>query len=86
LRDAASEGTITPPAEGSEAAIVATTEAAQSDGEGELEESLSDDFDSINWARFPYYMKPLRTLKRKKSWVFKYGYCVAMLRDLARTY
>jgi hypothetical protein len=76
LRDAASEDTITPPAKGSKAATVATTEAAQSDGEGELEESLSNDFDSIDWTR----------LKRKKSWVFKYGYRVALLRIPARTY
>jgi hypothetical protein len=86
LRDAASKDTITPPAKGSKAATVATTEAAQSNGEGELEESLSDDFDSIDWARLLYHIKPLRTLKRKKSWVFKYGYRVALLRDPARTY
>jgi hypothetical protein len=86
LRDAASEDTITPPAKGSEAATVATNEATQCNGEGELEESLSLDFDSIDWARLPYHMKPLRILKRKKSWVFKYGYRVALLRDPARTY
>jgi hypothetical protein len=33
-----------------------------------------------------FHQKPLRTSKRKKSWVFKYGYRVAMLRDPARTY
>jgi hypothetical protein len=85
LRDAASKDTITPPAEGSEAATVATNGATQCDGERKLEESLSLDFDRYDWARLPYHMKPLRTLKRKKSWVFKYGYRVALLRDPART-
>lgn len=86
LLQAIPENEIQPPAEGSKAATEATSEAAESGEGGEMDDDLADDFNGIDWARLPRYTKPLRTLKRKKSWIWQYGYRVALLRDPKRTF
>lgn len=86
LRDAIPEDSIQPPAEGSRAATEATSEAIESEDDGSFDEEFADNFDGIDWKRLPRFMKPLRTLKRNKSWVYQYGYRVASLREPNRTY
>jgi hypothetical protein len=77
---------IVAPLEGSEAATIATTEAAVSSDEDELDTHLQDNFDSIDWSRLKKYCKPLRTSQQKKSWVYKYGYRVTLLKDMSKIF
>ncbi|RYN15484.1 hypothetical protein AA0113_g12563 [Alternaria arborescens] len=86
LRDAILEDSIQPLAEGSRAATEATSEAIESEDDGSFDKEFADNFDGIDWKRLPRFMKPLRTLKRNKSWVYQYGYRVASLREPNRTY
>ncbi|KAF2180466.1 hypothetical protein K469DRAFT_481119, partial [Zopfia rhizophila CBS 207.26] len=83
-RDTQPEEAIVAPA-ASKAATVATAEASDSDDEG-LDERFVDDFDRIEWARLPQFCKPLRTLKHKKSWIFRHGYRLALISNPARTF
>jgi hypothetical protein len=87
---------IVAPIEGSEAATVATTVAvttvpatpvnAVSNEEEEFDTGLVDDFTGIDWMRLKQYCRPPRTQKRKKSWVYKWGYRVALGTDMERTF
>jgi hypothetical protein len=86
VRDAVPEAAIVAPPEGSEAATIATTEVAVSSDEDELDAHLQDNFDSIDWSRLKKYCKPLRTSHQKKSWVYKYGYHVTLLRDMSKIF
>ncbi|KAG9384373.1 Dimer-Tnp-hAT domain containing protein [Pyrenophora tritici-repentis] len=79
LRDAIPEATIQPPAEGSRAATEATSEAIEGGDDTGFDDEFTDNFDGIDWKRLPRFTKPLRTLKRNKSWVYQYGYRVASL-------
>ncbi|KAG9376598.1 hypothetical protein A1F94_013145 [Pyrenophora tritici-repentis] len=81
LRDAIPEATIQPPAEGSRAATEATSEAIEGGDDTGFDDEFTDNFDGIDWKRLPRFTKPLRTLKRNKSWVYQYGYRVASLRE-----
>jgi hypothetical protein len=86
LRDAILEAALQLPIEGSSrAATEGTNEVVESEDE-ELDEEFVDDFEGIDWTRLPRFTKPLRTLKRTKSWVFQHGYRVALLRNPQRTY
>lgn len=73
-----------PPNSSTAATVVTDTTPEPSDNDFEAE--FRDDFTGIHWDRLPYHCKPIRTLKQKKSWVFKHGYRVALLKDMARTY
>lgn len=87
LRDLLPETAIVAPTEGSKAATVAITEVAESGDEADnFNNRFVDDFKGIDWARLPRFQTPLRTLKQKKSWVFRYGYRVALRKDLERTF
>jgi hypothetical protein len=70
--------TIDLPPEGSRAATEANT--------GDLDSRFTDKYDGLDWAYIPQYMKPLRTLKGKKSWVFEHGYRVALISDPKKTF
>ncbi|EFQ92942.1 hypothetical protein PTT_09847, partial [Pyrenophora teres f. teres 0-1] len=51
-----------------------------------FDDEFTDNFDGIDWKRLPRFTKPLRRLKRNKSWVYQYGYRVASLREPHRTF
>ena len=85
LRNAVPEDAIIPPVATSKAATVATINLESSEDEG-FDERFVDNFDGINWARLPRYIKPTRTLKGRKSWVFKHGYRVASKLEPERTF
>ncbi|KAF7577972.1 Dimer-Tnp-hAT domain containing protein [Pyrenophora tritici-repentis] len=57
------------------AGTVATTEAGEG-GQDETNSALVENFDGIDWARLPDFIKPLARSKRPKSWIFQYGYRV----------
>ncbi|KAG9382295.1 hypothetical protein A1F94_007949 [Pyrenophora tritici-repentis] len=71
----AAEAEIVAPTEGSRAGTVATTEAGEG-GQDETNSALVENFDGIDWARLPDFIKPLARSKRPKSWIFQYGYRV----------
>jgi hypothetical protein len=71
LRESQIEAAIVAPTEGSKAATVAIPEDDhQSSDEDTFDERFADNFEGIDWARLPQYMKPLATQKQRKSWVF----------------
>jgi hypothetical protein len=59
----------------------ASTEASDNYDGGELDSSFKDRHNSLDWAYIPQAMKPLRTLKSRKSWVFEHGYRLALIAD-----
>ncbi|RYN15529.1 hypothetical protein AA0113_g12768 [Alternaria arborescens] len=86
LRDLLPDNAIDPPTEGSRAATEASTEASDSYDGAELDSRFEDRHDGLDWAHIPRFMKPLRTLKGRKSWVFEHGYRIALIADPQRTF
>lgn len=87
LRETQAEAEIIAPLESSEAATIAPSSTADDGAIDEaLDESLEDQFDGINWQRLRLYMKPLSSARARKSWVFKYGWRVALLKDPDRIF
>jgi hypothetical protein len=83
LRDTQAEEAIIPPIEGSEQATITTTNELNTRS---FDEYLEDNFEGIDWDRIPLYMKPMATQRSKKSWVYRYGYRVALRKDPTRIY
>jgi hypothetical protein len=89
FRESQPEAAIVAPAEGSSAATVAITEEDEDSSEDcnkGLDERFADNFDGIDWARLPLYCKPVATQKQRKSWVYRYGYRVALIKDPDRLF
>jgi hypothetical protein len=81
LRESQVEAAIVAPTEGSKAATVATAEDDdQNSDEDAFDERFADDFEGIDWARLSQFTKPLATQKQQKSWVYRYGYRVTLLK------
>ena len=80
VQQSRAEEAIVAPAEGSEYATTAASEAAE---DKEVKESeafdahLMDNYDGIDWSRLKRYQLPLTTHKYRKSWVYRHGYRVA---------
>ncbi|KAF2832721.1 hypothetical protein CC86DRAFT_313931 [Ophiobolus disseminans] len=69
--------------DGSELGTVATTEAGDRERDGD--DSDSDNFNSIDWARLKGFIKPLTTQRRGvKSWIFRHGYRVVKRNNLSK--
>jgi hypothetical protein len=91
VRNAVPEAAIVAPLEGSEAATIATTEAAISedddeDEDEEMDAHLQDNFEGIDWSRLTKYCKLPRTQKQKKSWVYKHGYRVVLRNNMEKIF
>jgi hypothetical protein len=88
LRELRPEDTIVAPTEGSER-VTAASSATPPDNETlqeALDASLMDDFEEIDWGCLRKYMKPLSLQKSRKSWIYCYGYRVALLKDPSKLY
>ena len=83
LRESQPEVSIQAPATASSAVTVASAETDNTEG---FDERFADNFDGIDWSRLPAFIKPTRTLKQRKSWVWQYGYRVALRVNPSRTY
>jgi hypothetical protein len=83
LRESQPEVSIKAPATASSAATIASAETDDTEG---FDERFADNFDGIDWSRLPAFIKPTRTLKQRKSWVWQYGYRVALRANPLRTY
>jgi hypothetical protein len=89
LRESQLEAAIVAPTEGSSAATVAITEDNEDgneDGNKSLDERFADNFEGIDWPCLPLYCKPVATQKQRKSWVYRYGYRVALIKDPDRLF
>jgi hypothetical protein len=81
LRESHAEDAIVAPAEGSEAATAA--KGAVDEG---FDTHLEDDFEGIDWTRLPQYMKPLASVRTRRSWIYRYGWRVALIKDPDRIF
>jgi hypothetical protein len=89
LRESQLEAAIIAPTEGSSAAAVTIPEDDEDgneNGNKGLDERFADNFDDIDWSRLPLYCKPVATQKQRKSWVYRYGYRVALIKDPDRLF
>jgi hypothetical protein len=91
LRESRPEDAIVAPTEGSERVTAASSAAAPDnetlqEAQEALDASLMDDFERIDWGRLRQYMKPLSSQKSRKSWIYRYGYRVALLKDPSKLY
>jgi hypothetical protein len=62
-----SDNAIDLPTEGSRAATEASTKPSDNYDGGELDSRFEDSHNGLDWAHIPRFMKPLRTLKGRKS-------------------
>ena len=85
LREAVPEGAIVAPNEASKAATVAATVEDGVEEEG-FDAYLEDTFEGLDWSRLPRYMKPLASARARRSWVYRYGWRVALLKDPDRIF
>ncbi|RAQ93892.1 hypothetical protein DDE82_009158 [Stemphylium lycopersici] len=92
VRSFTARGTVTTtrfaPNEGSER-VTAASSAAALDNETlqeALDASLMDDFEGVDCRRLRKYTKPLSSQKSRKSWIYRYGYRVALLKDPNKLY
>ncbi|KAI1508853.1 hypothetical protein Ptr86124_012152 [Pyrenophora tritici-repentis] len=86
LRDSIPEDAIVAPIEASEVAAAASEAVDEGEPEPDFDPRMADNFDGINWSRLPRYMKPLRTQKQKKSWVYNYGYRLTLRSNTNRIF
>ena len=86
MRESQAEDAIFAPAEGSEEATAALSEAADEATDEGFDAHLEDSFNGIDWTCLPQYMKPLASQRHRKSWIYRYGYRVALLKNPARLY
>jgi hypothetical protein len=90
LRDLVPEISIVPPTESSRAATEAEIDAVETDNDGgtgaEMDRHIADNFSGIDWQRLPQYCKLLRTQKHMQSWVYNYGYPVALRTNMNRIF
>ncbi|KAK1912624.1 hypothetical protein P3342_004560 [Pyrenophora teres f. teres] len=85
LRDLRPEVEIAAPVEASEAATVASTAPDEEDDDG-FDTRFADNFDGIDWSRLKGFIRPPRTYAQRKSWVYDYGYRVALLSNPERIF
>jgi hypothetical protein len=83
IADAAVDTAVDLSRDGTQASTPAATDASDfTDLDGRFE----DRYEGLDWLDIPRYMKPLRTLKGRKSWVFAHGYRVALISEPSRTF
>ncbi|KAK1914207.1 hypothetical protein P3342_007453 [Pyrenophora teres f. teres] len=85
LRDLRPEVEIAAPVEALEAATVASTAPDEEDDDG-FDTRFADNFDGIDWSRLKGFIRPPRTYAQRKSWVYDYGYRVALLSNPERIF
>jgi hypothetical protein len=81
LRDARADIELATPTKGSSAATIATAEAVDKADEESFDARFADNFEGIDWLRLPSFIRPVATQKQKKSWIYRHGYRVALMRD-----
>ncbi|KAF7572915.1 hypothetical protein PtrM4_078200 [Pyrenophora tritici-repentis] len=83
IADAAVDTAVDLSRDGTQASTPLATDASDfTDLNGRFE----DRYEGLDWLDIPRYMKPLRTLKGRKSWVFAHGYRVALISEPSRTF
>jgi hypothetical protein len=85
LRKAVPKRAIVAPDEASEAATVTATVEDNAEEEG-FDAHLEDTFEGIDWSRLQRYMKPLASARARRSWVYRYGWRIALLKDPDRVF
>jgi hypothetical protein len=85
LRKAVPEDAIVAPDEASKAATLAATVEDGVEKEG-FDVHLEDTFEGLDWSRLPRYIKPLASARARRSWVYRYGWRVALLKDPDRIF
>jgi hypothetical protein len=89
LRESQPEAAIVAPTEGSSAATATITEDDEDgnkDNDKRLNKRFADNFDGIDWSRLLLYCKPVATQKQRKSWIYRYSYRVALIKDPDRLF
>jgi hypothetical protein len=65
----------------------AASEAADRDVQmSEFDSSMVDNYDRIDWSRLPRFIKPVRTPKTRKSWVYDHGYRLTLRGNTNKIY
>jgi hypothetical protein len=84
VRDSIPEDEIFAPVEASEVATSASEAVDEDAEEPDFDPRMVDNFEGIDWGLLPRYMKPLRTQKQKKSWVYDQGCRLTLRRNTNR--
>jgi hypothetical protein len=72
---------VAPDEDASKAAIV-----EDSAEDGGFDAHLEDNFDDIDWICLSGYIKPLTLSQATRSWVYRHGWCVTLLKDPDRIF
>jgi hypothetical protein len=86
LRKARPEDAVVAPIEGSKQATAASLAADEVATYEEFDASLMDNLEDLDFSLLPFYIRPASSQLLRKSWIFCYGWRVALLRDLSRLF
>jgi hypothetical protein len=86
LRKTQSENTVVAPTESSKQATAASSAADEVATYEEFEASLMDNFEGLDFSLSPCYIHPALLQSLRKSWIYRYGWRVALLRDPSKLY
>ena len=86
LRKARPEDAVVAPTEGSEQATAASSAAEEVATYEEFDASLMDDFEGLNFSLLPRYVRLASSQSSRKSWIYRYGWRVALLRDPSKLF
>ncbi|KAI1670746.1 Dimer-Tnp-hAT dimerization containing protein [Pyrenophora tritici-repentis] len=86
LRKARPEDTVVAPTKGSEQATAASSAADEVATYKEFDASLMDDFEGLDFSLLPRYVRPASSQSSRKSWIYRYGWRVALLRDPSKLF
>ncbi|KAI1668043.1 Dimer-Tnp-hAT dimerization containing protein [Pyrenophora tritici-repentis] len=86
LRKARPEDTVVAPTEGSEQATAASSAADEVATYEEFDASLMDDFEGLDFSLLPRYVRLASSQSSRKSWIYRYGWRVALLRDPSKLF
>ncbi|KAI2484851.1 Dimer-Tnp-hAT domain containing protein [Pyrenophora tritici-repentis] len=86
LRKARPKDTVVAPTEGSEQATAASSAADEVATYEEFDASLMDDFEGLDFSLLPRYVRPASSQSSRKSWIYRYGWRVALLRDPSKLF
>lgn len=78
LRESRAEDSIVAPTEGSEQATIVPSEAGNTEADEAQFQWVEENYNGFDWARFPLHCKPPTTLSSRASWIYGYGYRLAL--------
>jgi hypothetical protein len=86
LRNPMPEDAIVAPVEASEVATASSEAADENVQMSEFDSRMVENYNGIDWGRLPWFIKPVRTPKTRKSWIYGHDYRLRFRGNTNRIY